>query len=272
MKILLTALLVLTIQISFSQNLKNTEWHRIFVQRKDESMLSDIDTQNLLQDIKFEDTTAFISLDHIFVQEQPFKFKNEILYIGRFLKFNIDTINQIVLKLTDISDMKKSDHLLKTYSFINSRYLFQYLKEKNQIKFINDTLIQGNVEFSPIYANADLRNLLRDPFRHDGDSGIISGYFILNHNMEISEVKISRTENVNVKQTKAFTKILRKTGKRWTLPITDLPYSYKIDFACYFKTRFDSKTNGVFYSSFIEFYPIIQEKRIKTAKPFSIYL
>lgn len=264
MKKFLFFILIFAFSVGHSQNLANSEWIKILSERKDGSKITDgLRRDKVIDNLFFKDTTVLISVNHQYSSELHFSIKDGVLTIGNFLKFSIDTVNNIVLEISEISNKSMPDSELNTYAFINSAYLFEYRKEKNQLQIIGDSLIQCNNQFSPTYGTGDLSSLLRMPFRYREDSVVVSGYFLLGAKKKITDVHLNPSSMVSEKQAKAFEKAIKRTGKSWILPITDKPYIFKIDFRCFFKTKFQiipkdghsPAIAGQFYTADIRFYP-----------------
>lgn len=238
MKIFLSLILFVTVSFVYSQDLKNTEWIKISAEKKDGSKIRGINSKDkVIENFLFKDTTVLISVNHQYISEQHYAVGNGILSIGNFLKFSIDTVNDILLEISEIPEVPTPDSELNTYAFIKNRYLFEYLKENNQVKIIGDSIIECSEQFCPTYSKDDLMNLLDKPFKNREDTVTISGYFIIASNKEIAEVHID-SSSLKEKKADEFVKMIKGTGKSWLLPITDKPYSFKMTFSCFFKNKF----------------------------------
>ena len=237
MKFNFSLIFLFCISIAHSQNLKNTEWVKISAEKKDGSKIVDkIRRDLIIENYFFKENTVLISERHQYTFEQPYSVNQGVLTIGNFLRYTIDTVNDVVLELTEFPKTPISDNQLNTYAFIKSKYLFEYLKENNQLKITGDSLIQCTKQFCPTYAKGDLPELLRRPFESRKDSVNISGYFVVDQNNKITEVSLNPSQTFNRTEASYFITALKMTGKSWILTITDKQYAYKIDFSCFFHT------------------------------------
>jgi len=254
MKIALTYILLFTISIVHAQELKNTEWVKIFAERKDGSkIIGGIRRDQKVENFFFKDNSVLISINHQYSAREMYSIKDGMLSIGNFLKFKIDTVGDLVLKLTEIKE-SFPDNQLNTYCFIKSKYLFEFLKENNQLQIEGDSIIDCNRQFSPT-SKYDLASVLRKPFQYLGDSVSLKGYFIIGHNRKISDIYVDPSSNVNQNQAEAFEAAIKKTARLWILPFTDKPYLFKMDFSCFFKSKFTTigGHDGEFYNADIHF-------------------
>jgi hypothetical protein len=200
-------------------------------------------------------------MNHQLSTELHYSIENGILTIGNFLQYSIDTVNDIILELTEIPHKSLPDNQINTYAFIKNKYLFEYLKENNQIQILGDTLIQCTQKFSPVYSKNDLPALLEETFRFEKDTVFVSGYFIIDPHKKITTISLNASSTLNERKAKIFNKILERTGDSWILPQTDKPYSFKINFSFHFKSKYTVIKNnqknvaGVFYSSDLQFKP-----------------
>lgn len=88
-----------------------------------------------------------ISVNNQYTQNLKYYVDQNILVIGEFVKFNIERMDNEFLVLTQISKTQLTDDKLNRYTFINRPYLFDYLKENNQLNIIGDSLIEYNNQF-----------------------------------------------------------------------------------------------------------------------------
>ena len=256
MKTLFFSFLLLTISFAHSQDLKNSNWVKILTEKKDGSQINEKLPGEALDGFFFKDSTVLTSSNDQLINELNYHVENGVLILGNFLQYNIDTVNDIVLKLTEIPHKSVPDNEINTYAFIKSKYLFEYLKENNQIQILGDTLIQCTRNFAPEYSKDDLRAVLRTPFKYHQDSVSFSGYFIIDPNNKINIVHLNPSPSVREREATAFEKLLKKTSKSWILPITDKPYFLKMDFYCFFKTNPNFHAfGGEFYTANIKFDP-----------------
>lgn len=255
MRIFLSCILFFTISIAYSQNLKNTEWTNILVEKKDGSQLTDkMGRDGLFESYFFKDSTVVTSINHQFSSESHYSVDKGILTIGNFLKYSIDTLTNILLEITEIPQKAMPDNEINTYAFIKRQYLFEYLKENNQVEILGDTLIHCTQKFAPEYPGNDLPALLRMPFKYREDSVFLSGFFIIDPDKKIKTVHLDPSASLNKREANAFEKAVKRTGRSWLLPVTDKPYSFKMDFHCFFKKFLNEVRQRNFHTSGSEFY------------------
>ena len=96
-----TFLFVCNVELQ-GQDLRNTEWFEIKRQRKDGSrIISHLRLPAPKIKYLFEDDTAFISVNSGYSFGQKFSVNDNILSIGEVLRYNIDTLTNLVLALTE---------------------------------------------------------------------------------------------------------------------------------------------------------------------------
>ena len=217
------------------QDLRNTEWVKISAERKDGSKIIERSGKdNAIIKYFFKEDTVLTSInDNEFSAKQKYSVHNGILSIGDLIKYNIDTINDIVLVITEIPKYELPYDRISRYTFIKSKFLFEYLKQAKQLNIIGDTLIQCDNQFSPTYVKGDIGKLFLGQFQPTTNR-VLTGYFIISDNGNIKSVKIDPKNNFSKKEIEKFIRILNSTSGSWILPATTKPLQFKIDFGCEF--------------------------------------
>lgn len=235
MKFYLFSILLLSSYPSFSQDLRNTKWIKILSINVESGKIQDSKKDNIIGfGYLFNNDSVITLFNNLYFSSYGFSVKNKTLSIGRFLNYHIDTMNNVILKLTEIPRATSQRKVINSYGFINEKFLFQYLREKNLISITGDTLIEPNKYFSPAYPFSGLSEIIIDPFRSI-DSIELAGYFTINSNRIISDIQFQSSKKIKEKQRKAFEIALRKTENSWILPYTESPYSFRVHFYCSFK-------------------------------------
>lgn len=225
------------------QDIKNTEWFEIKRERKDGSSI--ISRAGLpAENIKylFKDDTAFIAVNAGYSFGQKFSASNNILSIGEALQYNIDTLTNLVLSLTEIPGQQLADDKINRYVFVNSKYIFEYLTQIGQINIIGDSLIECNSLFSPT-CKEEIAKLLLKNFKPGTIAATLNGYIIMSHDGKIENVLTEPNNKFRRKEIDRFISIIQSTGYLWIVPPIAGNLSFKIDFSC--EVFYRSHTSGI---------------------------
>ncbi len=230
-----------------AQDLQNTEWFQIKAQRKDGSRILTLPHTHL-HTIKyfFKKDSVLISTNDQYAKKLNYSVSDHILTIGKSQKFMIDTVNEIVLSLTEIPSKKLTDDRISSYDFVNSRFMFEYLRQTQQIKIFGDSLIESNDKFSPTF-NGKLDSLFMVAF-FPFDDKKISGTMIMDANGEIKSVALDPNKQFKEEDEEKMIDIFQSTSGSWNLPEKPEHLGFKIDFA----VNFSQYANV--YAIFIQFH------------------
>lgn len=221
---------VFCFQHALAQNLKDTEWSQVKVERKDGSRI--IDHQRIeLSKTKyaFKETTVSIIVNNVYLSELPYTINNNTLLIGEFIKYHIDKLDQENLVLTEIPNREKLDDKINRFTFLNKSNLFDNLKENGKIKIIGDSLILCDNQFSPNF-NGNFTNLLTQEFKSHTENKAIYGFIILNYIGVQENIQFEENKSFSPNEIQKIKQIIQTTKEHWILPKTPAGYKFKIPF------------------------------------------
>jgi hypothetical protein len=235
MKVTGVLLFILTFTNSSAQNLKNTEWIRFLtVDKKDASTtISNLESEKLSIKYYFLDSTALISLNDQYSNKQKYSVNDSILLIGDFLKFKIDSASDQILVLSGIPKKGMSSDNLTTLTFLNTDYLFDYLKLTQQLTIINDSLILDNNFLSPSY-KGEIADLFFSEFIPAMEKDNFTGFFTILKDGNITDIQIPSDKKSLQKAIEIIIRILKSTKGSWIIPPTPKPYDFKVSFTLRF--------------------------------------
>jgi len=245
-----------------SQDLKNSEWVQIKAERKDGSKIisryfSDDDAIKYY----FTDSIVFASQNNQYSDSLKYSIHDNILSLGEYVHYNIDTINSIVMLLTAIPPEELPDDKINSYVFIKSNYLFKYLTERGELSIIGDSIIQTSKRFSPIY-KGNLGNLLIKEYQSSFVEGKVHGSLILSPDGNVKNIVIAPESQLSKKETKIFINLLYSTKFNWSIPLTPKPFQFAIPFSCEFSFK-GARGESHFFS--------LQTKQPNTASPSPLF-
>lgn len=230
MKITLALFLFLLSSNLQALDLNNTEWTQVKVERKDGSkIIGHVQSDKAIIKYFFRDKTVLISVDNQYTQNLKYYVDQNILVIGEFVKFNIERMDNEVLVLTQISKTQLTDDKLNRYTFINRPYLFDYLKENNQLKIIGDSLIEYNNQFFPTYFG-NIDELFMTEFQSQTENKSLVGSFIITSGGELKNIQFEPSNKFSEKEINRIQKVINSTKGGWMAPLTSQPFQYKINF------------------------------------------
>jgi tetratricopeptide (TPR) repeat protein len=235
------------------QNLKNSEWIRVISERQDGSRIIDRTNSLLTKPVRysFQDSDLIISYDGEF--KSNYTITQKTLTVGKIInnrfeaieRFKIDTLSDILLVLSQISDEKQPKDRANTYTFVRSKYYLQYLISNRKIEISNDTIIECNKLLFPYYQgniDMDLTSVLSSSFTKNGTA---IGSIIFTPDGKINQLKISNTENLLTNQVKKLEESILQTNGKWKFPIPSNTRYFKLYFICYFYRQGNMFPNGV---------------------------
>lgn len=271
MKIITLIFLQLYFSNLFAQDLRNSEWTQVKVERKDGSKILDhIGTEKSITKYYFRDKTVLLTVNNLYNNEFTYSINNKILSIGEFSKYTIDTVDEEILVLTQISNKKLTDDKLNRLIFLNRHSIFEYLKENEKVEIIGDSLIEYNRQFAPTYYG-NIDKLFMTEFNSHNENKEIYGICILDSKGKIERIQFEENNKFTKKEISKFLEIINSTNGSWILPETSKPYKYKINFGINFS--FIQPLSGInfFYTTKLvpqEFTKAIGLKEIKQANEY----
>ncbi len=179
MKIVMLVCCVFCFSHVFAQDLANTEWTQVKLERKDGSRVVDhIQSANSITRYYFKEKVVLIAIDNLFIDEQAYEINGKVLSIGAISKYNIDTIGAEILQLTQIPLRSMTDDRINRITFVSRQSLFKYAADNQKITIIGDSLIEYSSQMAPAYYG-HINNLLTGQFGFPTENKKIVGSFIL---------------------------------------------------------------------------------------------
>lgn len=200
MKIIIAVFSFLIYSSIQGQGLKNSEWIEIKVERKDGSKIINR-RQSDSESIKFyfRKDSVLTSTNGRYLVQQKYSVKNNILKVGDYLTYKIDTLNDVILNISQVSQRDLPDDKLNRFLFINSDYIFDYLKQTHQLTMISDSVVQCSNQFSPTYLG-DIDALFASQFNTITENKTLTGSFIISADGNIKSVQIDVNSTFSKKE------------------------------------------------------------------------
>lgn len=250
-KLLILAFLTSSSTHFFAQDLRNTEWTQVVVERKNENNNSDIiPWEQSITKYYFRDDSVYVAINNLFTEVLPYSVNNRILSIGSFSKYSIDTVDSEVLVLTQIPSSKSKHDQAYRFIFLNRFSLFAYLSENNRVRYIENDLIENSNHLCPTYYG-DLAKLFTPDLALLTRDREVAGFFIVNSEGNIEHVESKADDAVSKKVVEVFAEKIKLTNGKWILPETPERYKYKINFEIEFITI--QSFEGISFSFVTEF-------------------
>jgi hypothetical protein len=234
MRITIALCLLLFFSDVQAQDLKNTEWVMIKAEQKDGSKITDPLWQEK-QSIKyfFTEDSVFIATQQEYSVVQEYSIRQNRLSIGQFIKYTVDSINDVMMIVTENPTDKSRSVLSKRFVFIKSDYIFDYLKQLQQLTIVGDSLIQCNYQFSPTY-KGDIDRLFLSQFSSVTENKAITGYLVISASGNIKKVHLDTSAKFSKEEITRVLSTIYSTRYSWVLPPTPAPYQFEIDFTLSF--------------------------------------
>lgn len=231
MKILVALILIISFSELNAQQLVNTEWVRLLVEKNSEGkgtikqLLGDESVKYL-----FKEKTVLISTSDKYSTEMQYFLSDSVLTIGNFIKYKLDSISGQILICKELPGKGSSSEKLETYTFLNTDYLFDYLKQTKQLSIINDSTIIASNLFAPAY-EGNIDSVFYREFVDKRSDISLAGSFIISKEGNIIDVQIPNTKKVVKPDIEKLIMLLKGTKGYWIIPPTPIPFNYKINFA-----------------------------------------
>lgn len=220
-----------------AQILKNTIWIQVKAEKKDGSRIVDYEnSEDRVIKYDFREDEVMISDGNLYIGKMNYLVHNRILEIGKFVRFTIDTLDDKKLVLTQVSNENLGDDKITRLTFINRSYIFNYLKENNLIKIIQDSIVEYSDKGSPAYYGTSLS--FEDKLSISMDERILAGTFIITASGNVQNVSIEGEKGFSRKDTSFIKEAIRKTSGSWMIAYTPAHFQYKMNFilkTTYFK-------------------------------------
>ena len=221
---------IVTILKLNGQQLKNTEWVRLLLEK---DVGGKIITNQLLgeESVKyfFKEKTVLISANDKYSFEMPYSLDDQTLVIGNFVKYKVDSVSDEILMVHEFPK-KGSDGKSPIYTFLNTDYLFDYLKQTQQLLAINDSVIVATNLLSPA-CGGNIDSLLSSGLSDIKIDIAFDGTFTISKDGDIVDVQIPPNKKVREKDIEKVIAILKSTKGNWIIPPTPKPVYYRINFS-----------------------------------------
>lgn len=214
------------------QELKNSEWIQVKIEKKDGSKFWSHARQSISK-YYFKENTVLITDNNRYLNELNYSVDDHILSIGDFIKFQIDTFYSRELVVTEIPRKEVSDDKINRLYFINSNFIFKAPKDAGQIEVTKDSLIETNQYLIPTYYG-NLDSLFMQEFGPHANNKVLDGRFNINGKGEIDNIKFDQNNKFSKKDLASFERLINSTNKAWVSPRNDKNYAYRINFQLLF--------------------------------------
>lgn len=234
MKITLAVFLFLLCSNLQAQDLKNTDWVQVKLERKDGSkILYHQQSEEPIIQYYFKEHSVLVFINNLFARELNYSVNQHILSLGEFAKFKIDTLDREILVLNQIPEIELPDDKINRTIFINRLSIFEYLKENKQLNIIGDSLIEFNNQLFPTYYG-DIDKLFTTELKSQTDNKTLSGSLTINPGGNIKNIQLEPTNKFSKKEIDKILQIINSTSGKWMMPSTPHPFQYKSHFVLEF--------------------------------------
>lgn len=231
-----------------AQNLKNTEWTQIKVERKDGSRIigsSSFQIENAIIKYYFREDKVLITNNNLYMYELPYSINNRILSMGANVQYKIESLQDDKLVLVQVGNSGAPDDKINRYYFMKKTGVYEYLIENNKLDIVGDSLIEYNIHFSPTYYG-NLTDVINSAISPPKEDKTLLGSFVIDTEGKIKQIQFEPNKKFSSKQLEKFETAIESTSGHWALPLTPKPYSYRIYFGISF-TYFKPLYSKSFY-------------------------
>lgn len=225
LEIVATIFFIINSANSNCQSLKNTEWTRILVENNVEGNFI-INQQLSKKPIKyfFLEDSVLISADESYSTKVLYSINDGILSIGNFVKYKIDSLSDQLLIVSDVPKQGIPPSRLGIFTLMNTDFIFDYLKQSQQLTIIGDSVILANELFCPVY-NGEINTIFsqRGPFSYS----TYKGSFTISKDGNIRDIQIMKGTKDDIVR---ISNTLISTKGYWVIPPTPKPFDCKMDF------------------------------------------
>jgi tetratricopeptide (TPR) repeat protein len=223
---------------AYGQDLKNTEWIKIKVNRLDGSkVIERREPEDASLQYYFTADSVLISTNREYANKVSYSVKDKILTIGSTARYTIDSISNMFLVTSQLpNNIKTPPNKLNQYCFINADYLYDYLQRNNSLQFEGDSLVICDNRFSPTYLG-NFTDLLAKEFQTVVVKSV-EGSFTILPDGSIRLVNIESNKNFTVKEINKLKTIFCSSSGSWVLPPSPNSLSFKMTFSLTFGSFF----------------------------------
>ena len=235
------------------QGLKNTEWIIIKAERKDGSKIVDKNSTDANSfKYYFREDSVYIALGQQYDFTQAYSINHDTLSIGKLINYTIDSASNVFLYLSQIPKDNLPEDKFNRYVFINSDYLFDYLRTKGRVDISADSVVVCDDYLCPTFLG-DLALFIYQKFSYSFNNKSLKGSFLISSDGNITDVSIDSTNKITKKQTRLLAKTIYSTQGHWVIPPTPIPLKFKINFFLNFFASYKSSPKTIRFESFIFF-------------------
>jgi hypothetical protein len=229
-------IIILSFIMSISSNgqkFANTEWIQVAAANRDGSKIIDYSKPGTRPTkYYFDQESVSISINEQYSTHLKYSVSDSVLLIGEFIKLKIDSISDPVIIVSDIPRKGIVDDRLYTFMLLNTDYLFDYLKQNEQIEIVGDSLIICNSMFSPTYSG-DLSELFRYKYTPDLGKETITGVFTISKEGNMTDIEITSDIKHTKRGIENIAKIFKSTEGNWIMPPAPSAFKYKLSFSLF---------------------------------------
>jgi tetratricopeptide (TPR) repeat protein len=230
MKILKLILALLICLNAKSQSLANTEWIKIKSARNGSRIICHTPSDQLTVKYYFLEDSVLIALGGAqYSFKLGYSLNNDVLSIGSLLKYKIDSMDNDVIAITDISK-KMPEGKLNKFTLINCASVFEYLNATNSINIVGDSLIECDTQFSPTYVGPIENEFSRNSTYSDGNR-TLHGELVMSNQGNVKRVNLYPNDKFSKVETDKIIKIFSSTSGSWSVPLAPKNLDYKINFS-----------------------------------------
>jgi len=234
MNAFLSLFFILCLANATAQNLKNTEWIQLSVQTRDGKVVYELQPGKQSVKYYFLEDSVLVSSDEQYSNKVVYAIDDGILMIGKFTSYIIDSLNERTLVVSDFPQKGDKNKKLSTRTLLNTDYLFDYLRQTQQLPLLGDSMVVANNLFSPTY-NGDLWKLFLDKISPLVNRDLPCN-FTISKDGNICEIQISSNKKFTNKEIKKISEIISSTQGSWVIPPTPKKFSYRMNFVLQFLT------------------------------------
>ncbi|MEO7490022.1 MAG: hypothetical protein ABIU77_23095 [Ferruginibacter sp.] len=230
MKILVFILTLFVFLNTKSQSLVNTEWIKIKSARNGSRIICHNPSDQLTVKYYFLQDSVLVAIGGTnYAYKLGYSINNDILSIGSLLKYRIDSMDNDVIAITDVSK-KMEESKMDRFTLINCTSIFEYLSVTNAINIIGDSLIECDTQFSPTYVGT-IENEFSKNFKPYNGGRTLHGELVISNGGNVKRVTINSNDKFSREETDKTIKAFLLTSGSWSVPFAPKNLDYKIIFS-----------------------------------------
>lgn len=215
---------------TYSQDLKNTTWIKVRAERKDGSKIVDrLWPENGSISYHFSADSATRSLNNRPPVSMKYALDNTVLSIGNYDKYTIDSLNEMFLGITEIPKQNLPEDKFNSFVFVRLDHLFDYYNQAGQLTILEDSLIQCNKQFSPVF-KGNMESLFVPKFKDATGKRSLQGFLVLSPEGNVQKIQIEPSGTFSEEEIKKIKNIIDTTSGSWDMPAIPKHLQFKVDF------------------------------------------